>query len=57
MKNRYVPNPRTIYLCPYCNEAVCLIDQNAVVDSWQNVCHLVCFDKECSYLLVGLEKP
>lgn len=57
MSSRYVPNPRTKYLCPYCNEPVHLLDQDAVVDSWQNVCHLACFDRECAYLLVGLEKP
>jgi hypothetical protein len=43
---RYAPNPRAAYKCPYCNELARLADKDVVVDSWSNVCHLACYDKE-----------
>jgi len=48
---RYVPNPRTSYKCAYCNELARLSDANVVVDSYSNVCHLACFDREVAHLL------
>lgn len=52
---QYVPNPRTRYLCVYCNESVRLTDENSVIDSYKNVVHLTCFDRKCAYLLEFIE--
>lgn len=43
----YVPDPRMVYLCPYCNAQVRLVDTDVVVDSYKNVCCLACLDKNC----------
>jgi hypothetical protein len=51
LAERYVPNPRSNYVCAYCNETARLMDAGVVVDSYQNVIHLACFDKEVSWRL------
>lgn len=43
---RYCPDPHTRFKCPYCNELARLRDADVVVDSYLNVCHLSCFEKE-----------
>ena len=45
---RYAPDPYQMYGCPYCNQPLRLLDADAVVDSYQNVCHLICFDNNCA---------
>jgi hypothetical protein len=43
---RYCPEPNTLYKCPYCNRDLRLRHADAVVDSYQNVCHWDCYVRE-----------
>jgi hypothetical protein len=43
---RHTPDPNTQYKCVYCNETVRLRDVDAVVDSYLNVCHYRCWERE-----------
>jgi hypothetical protein len=41
----YCPDPRRVYVCPYCGENARLLNAGVVIDCYKNVCHVECYDR------------